>query len=137
MFRVRFHLQRGQYYKHWQIKDLDNKDVQIEYIDPYRYQLFLEDCELVCNENKARRVYQKGIKDVCGWIKCRDLYVSDPDILHGPDTDCLPHIMFNPIVDPNWRIEGSDRLYNGAKFPHIVTSGHQCYVDTTAFAVSH
>jgi hypothetical protein len=129
MFSVRFHLGRGLHYKHWQIKDLVNKDVQIEYIDPYRYQLYLVDCELICNERTARRVYQKGIKDVCGWIKCRDLYVGDPDILVGPDTDCLPMLKFNPIVDPNWRVEGMYGSYNGKKFASIVTSGRHCYID--------
>jgi len=134
MFSVRFHLGRGLNYKQWQIKDLVNKDVQIEYVDPYRYQLVLVDCELICNENKARKVYAAGVKDVCGWIKCRDLYVSDPDLHHLPDVDSLPHLKFNPIVDPNWRVEGMYGNYNGKKFDSIITSGRHCYIDTLCCA---
>lgn len=134
MFSVRFHLARGTHYKHWQIKDLVNKDVQIEYINPYRYQLYLVDCELICNEKTAQKVYQRGVKDVCGWIKCRDVYVSDPDILSLPDIDFLPHLKFNPIVDPNWRIEGRDENYNGKHFENILTSGSRCYIDTLCCA---
>lgn len=133
MFSVRFHLGRGAHYKHWQVKDLKNKDVQIEYFDPYRYQLVLEDCELVCNERKAQQVYARGTKDVCGWIKCRDLYVSDPDILTLPDTDFLPRVMFNPIVKTHWEID--DRLgenCNGMKIGEIITSGNKCYISSGA-----
>lgn len=129
MFSIRFHLQRGLYYKHWQIKDMKHKDVAVEYIDPQRYQLYLEDCELFCNENKARKVYAAGVKDVCGWIQCRDLYVCDPDLHHLPDTSDLPMLKFNPIIDPNWRIEGMFGNFNGKRFDSIITSGNRCYVD--------
>ena len=133
MFSVRFHLGRGDHYKHWQVKDLKNKDVQVEYFDPYRYQLFMVDCELVCNEKTANRVYARGVKDVCGWIKCRDVYVSDPDILRGPNIDSLPRIVFNPIVDPVWRIEGRPgENWNNKKVDEIVTSGHRCYLHCEA-----
>ena len=133
MFKVRFHLGRGHVYKHWQITDLKNKDVQIEYFDPYRYHLFMVDCELVCNEKTANRVYVRGVKDVCGWIKCRNVYVSDPDVLDGPNIDRLPRIVFNPIVDPVWRIEGRPgENWNNKKIDEIVTCGHRCYLHCEA-----
>lgn len=133
MFSVRFHLGRGPNFKQWQVKDLKNKDVQVEYFDPYRYQLVLQDCELICNEKTANRVYARGVKDVCGWIKCRDVYVSDPDSLTLPDTDFLPRIIFNPIVDPNWRLQGyPNENWNGRKVDEIITSGNRCYLSSEA-----
>ena len=135
MFSVRFHLARGPHYRHWQVKDLKDKDVQIEYFDPLRYQLFLTDCELVCNERTAQQVYSRGVKDVCGWIKCGDVCPRYPD-LHGyTNIDYLPCIKFNPIVDPNWRIEGRpEENWNGRKVDEIVTAGHRCYLYSESFA---
>lgn len=129
MFSVRFHLGRGPYFRFWQVKGLKNKDVQVEYFDPYRYQLVLVDCELICNEKAAEKVYARGVKDVCGFIKCSDLYVSDPDILTLPDTDFLPRIMFNPIVKTHWEIEDRPgKNCNGMKIGEIITSGNRCYM---------
>ena len=135
MFAVRFHLGRGPHYKHWQIKDLKDKDVQVEYFDPMRSWLFMVDCELVCNEKKAQSVYQAGVKDVCGFIRCRNVYVSDPDILPSPSIDTAPRIMFNPIVDPVWRIEDRPgENWNNKKIDEIITSGSRCYLYCEALA---
>ena len=137
MFSVRFHLQRGQYYKHWQIKDLDDKDVQIEYIDPYRYQLFMVDCELVCNENKARAVHSRGVKDVCGWIKCGHVYWHDTSVRIPINVEGFSHIYFNPIVDPNWKMTGLDYPINGLKIDELVTCGNKVYTRYNSVAIEN
>ena len=43
-YKVRFHLQRGQHYMHWQIKAYDGT---VKYIDPNKYQLELYGCKLI------------------------------------------------------------------------------------------
>lgn len=134
MFSVRFHLGRGPHYKHWQVKDLKNKDVQIEYFDPYRYQLVLEDCELVCNENKAKQVYARGVKDVCGWIKCKSVFPSDHNLFTDTNTDSLPRLTFNPIVDTKWRIsKDPERNMNNYFISNIITKGNRCYIPVGSF----
>ena len=133
MFSVRFHLQRGEFYRHWQIKDLKDKSIGPEYFDPLKYQLFLTDCELVCNERKAKQVYARGVKDVCGWIKCSNVYVSDPDVLGWTSIDNCPAIKFNPIVKTHWEIEDRPgENWNGRKVNEIVTAGHRCYLYSEA-----
>lgn len=128
-YSVRFHLQHGKYYKFWQIRDLNDKGVAPEYINPVGNQLVLLDCELYCNESKARKVYEAGVKDVCGWIKCKTLYVNDCSVYDSASVDNLPRISFNPIVDTCWRIEGKVGGFNNTHVDSIITSGSRCYLD--------
>jgi len=133
MFKVRFHLGRGPHYKHWQITDLKDKDVQIEYFDPYRYQLFMTDCELVCNEKTANRVYARGVKDVCGWIRCGRLYVSDYSLPPGTNVDSLVRVKFNPLVKTHWELEDRPgENWNNRFVDEIVTCGSRCYLHCEA-----
>jgi hypothetical protein len=137
MFKVRFHLGRGPYYRYWQITDLKDKDAGPKYINPETSQLVLLDCELVCNENKARKVYSRGVKDVCGWIKCEhvhwhDLHLSDPINIDG-----YSHLSFNPIVDPSWRVEGLDYPINGLKLNRLVTYHNKVYSDWSVVSIEN
>lgn len=130
MYSVRFHLGRGPYYKMWQVKNLKDKSVAPVYYEPDHVQLRLLDCELICNENKAKRVHAAGIKDVCGWIKCRDVFLrylrTDPAV----DVSSFSKLYFNPIVDPVWRVQEDPNVnMNGAKFNSIITSGRRVYTD--------
>ena len=42
-YRVRFHLQRGQHYMHWQIRAWDGT---VKYLDPKKYQIEMRRCTL-------------------------------------------------------------------------------------------
>lgn len=133
-FSVRFHLARGKHYKFWQIKDLNDKDCEPTYINPNTHQLFLSDCELVCNENKAQQVYARGVKDVCGWIKCKSLYAGDINIFTDTNTNILPRLTFNPIVDTKWRISKNPECnMNNYFVSNIITKGNKCYIPVGSF----
>jgi hypothetical protein len=127
MYSVRFHLGRGPYYKYWQIRDLDDKDTGPKYIDPETSQLVLVDCELVCNERTAKKVHAIGRKDVCGWVKCEHVYWHDLHISNPINIDGYSHLTFNPIVDPHWRIKGSDYTVNGLTTEKLVTFRNKIY----------
>lgn len=129
MYSVRFHLQHGPHYKHWQIRDLKDKDCAPTYINPLKCQLIMLDCTLVCNEKKAKRVFDAGRKDVCGWIQCGHVYVNDLDIFDSANTDNLPRLRFNPIVDTCWRLDGYDESFNNKYVDSVITSGGRCYLD--------
>ena len=130
MYNVRFNLQRGPYYKFWQIRDWKDRQCAPSYVDPAKYQLTMVDCELVCNESKARKVYAAGVKDVCGWVQCRNVFCSDLSVFSPANTDEYPRLCFNPIVDTAWRLEGfPEENWNGRHVDTIITSGHRCYID--------
>jgi hypothetical protein len=127
MYSVRFHLGRGKYYRMWQVKNLKDKSVAPVYYDPSKVQLDLNSCELVCNENKARKVYEAGVKDVCGWIKCRRLFLRDVGSNLYTFPENMSRILFNPIVDTSWKMEGYDFSINGWKFSQLITFGRRVY----------
>ena len=137
MFKVRFHLGRGPYYKYWQITDLKDKDAGPKYINPETSQLVLLDCELVCNENKAREVYSRGVKDVCGWIKCSHVHWHDISVSSDINIDGFFNIKFNPIVDPNWRMQGLDYPINGLKIDELITCGNKVYTRYNSVAIEN
>ena len=77
MFEVRFHLQSGKNYKKWQAKlRIKNSVEKVYYYDPFSVQLLLKDCVLINKKNEAKKVNAAGKRDVCGWIKCREIEVK-------------------------------------------------------------
>lgn len=130
MYSVRFHLARGKFYKFWQVKDLKN-DTGPFYFNPNTAQLRMEDCTLYVNENKAKRIHAAGIKDVCGFIKCRNVFWSDNNLFRDSDFDYFARLSFNPIVDTNWRISISPKsVMNNTHHEELVTKGNKVYVPT-------
>ena len=130
MYSVRFHLGRGKFYKFWQVKDLDN-DTGPFYFNPNTAQLRMEDCTLYVNENKAKRIHAAGIKDVCGFIKCRNVFWSDNNLFRDSDFDYFARLSFNPIVDTNWRISISPKsVMNNTHHEELVTKGNKVYLPT-------
>jgi len=129
MFKVRFHLGRGPYYRYWQITDLKDKDAGPMYINPETSQLVLIDCELYVNEKKANKVYAAGRKDVCGWIKCSHVHWHDTHLSNVINVDNFASIKFNPIIDTNWRISTDYNLnLNNAFFEKLITKGKNVYL---------
>ena len=125
MYNVRFHLQHGPHYMHWQIR---GKDGSLEYVNPEEYDLEMFDCTLVCKTNKAKKVYNAGRKDVCGWVECEEY------IMHQPGTLLFYHelerLYFNPIRDIHWRRDddGGGFAWDGSVFNSLVTKGKNVYV---------
>ena len=68
-YKVRFHLQRGQHYMHWQIKAWVGT---VKYLDPQKYQLKMRGCTLINKKKAAEKVYAAGKKNVCGWVECKN-----------------------------------------------------------------
>ena len=137
MFKVRFHLGRGPYYKYWQIRDLKDKDAGPKYVNPETSQLVLVDCELVCNETKARKVYSRGVKDVCGWIKCEYVHWHDLHLSSHINVDGYSHLSFNPIINPSWGMQGLDYPINGLKIDRLVTYGNKVYTRYNSVAIEN
>ena len=123
---VRFHLGRGQNYMHWQIKIMQGrKKVDEYYYDPAYYQLELIGCKLVNKVNKAKQVHANGVKDVAGWVECKDVRI-DNEI----DVDNLEKLYYNPIRDPHWRRESDSNefIWDNTEYATLLTSGKQVYI---------
>ena len=121
MFEVRFHLGRGENYKHWQIKTKD----RVFYYDPSYYQLELIGCKLINKVNKAKKVNAAGVKDVSGWVECGDILVNNE-----VDVDNLEKLYYNPIKDIHWRRESDSGEFewDNSEYASLITQGRQVYI---------
>ena len=123
-YKVRFHLQRGQHYMHWQIKAWDGT---VKYIDPNKYQLELYGCKLINKINAARKVNLAGKKDVCGWVRCENFDINECGQI---DTNYCDKLSYNPINDIHWRRSGDDREFDwdNSEYDYLVTNGNKIFI---------
>lgn len=124
MIQVRFHLGNGKHYKHWQVKDQFGN---VEYHDPSEVTLVMYDCQLRNQPGTARRIFEGGDKDVCAWVKCRDLAVVPASPY--PDRSGTP-VMYNPRVAPYWRTVG-DVNCDGYTFARIESAGRELFAQAS------
>ena len=132
-YRVRFHLQNGKNYMHWQIREVTDDDKLIgsakdaKYLDPAKCQIEMTGCKLVNDKSKAMKVHNAGKKDVSGWVLC-DNYIPRYDDTFPVDN--LERLRYNPIVDPVWRREDDegDFDWDNYHFDSLVTDGNRVYV---------
>ena len=112
MYCVRFHLQAGKNYLKWQIR----QGKTVVYVDPSKDSLEMVGCKLV---NKL------GVKDVAGWVECRDVIINN-DI----EVNNLEKLYYNPIKDIHWRRESDDNefAWDDSEYATLVTQGKQVYL---------
>lgn len=128
---VRFHLGKGQHFKHWQIKIVQNGEKLCEhYYDPTEYELELVGCRLVNRPGQAQRVFDAGVKNVTGWIKCDTVHVKNI-IRHDPtNVDYLEKLYYNPIKNIHWRRESDAGEFNWdySEYATLITRDKQVYI---------
>jgi len=128
VFRVRFHLQRGKHYLHWQISwNHNGKRTSYMYVNPSESNIEMFNCKLVNKKNAAKRVHAAGKKDVCGWVECESVRMIEPDRY---SVDNLEQLRYNPIVEPSWRREWDDNTWDwdDHTFDYLATNGNKVYV---------
>ena len=129
MYRVRFHLQSGKNYMHWQIRGEDDPASEAMYFDPERYCIEMRGCRLINKKNAAQRVHAAGKKDVCGWVECDEYIVHYRKDMEGY-LDNLERLKYNPIVDPHWRRESDEGefYWDNLGFVSLITNGKNVHV---------
>lgn len=124
-FRVRFHLQRGKYYMHWQIRQKDF----VQYFQPEKYCIEMTNCKLINKKNIANKVYSSGKKDVCGWVECQNYNVHHTKDIKEYLVNC-EKLRYNPIVEPSWRRLGDDGEFDWDNycFENLITLGNNVLI---------
>ena len=59
---VRFHLAKGEHYRHWQVK----RGAEVHYYDPAQYNLILWGCRLRNHAKTAQKIHDGANKSV--WL---------------------------------------------------------------------
>ena len=123
-YRVRFHLQRGKHYMHWQVRAYDGS---VQYYDPDKYQLELVGCNLVNKIGAARKVNSQGVKDVCGWVECDNFHVHFRDSI---STESMESLSYNPIRDIHWRRSGDDNEFDwdNSEYDCLITDSNRVFI---------
>jgi hypothetical protein len=127
---VRFHLADGKHYMHWQVKlKQGGKTVDVYYFNPAEYQLEMRGCILWNRPNKAKQVFEAGVHDVSGWVRCEEVMLRKSFYPQLP-IDNLEKLYYNPIRDPHWRRESDDNefIWDGSEYAALLTNGKQVYV---------
>jgi hypothetical protein len=127
---VRFHLSRGEHYMHWQLKVMQgSKKVDVYYYNPAEYQLEMRGCRLINKPNKAKQVFDAGVHDVSGWVRCEELMLRK-DFHPILPVDNLEKLFYNPIRDPHWRRESDNNefVWDGSEYATLLTNGKQVYI---------
>jgi hypothetical protein len=123
---VRFHLGKGEHFRHWQIKVMQGrKKVDEYYYNPGHYQLVMIGCKLVNNLKKAKKVHKAGKKDVSGWVKCEEVQINNEIGI-----DNLEKLYYNPIRDPQWRRESDcgEFAWDDSQYATLITQDRQVYI---------
>jgi len=123
---VRFHLGGGANYLHWQVKVMcGRKRVDVYYVDPAEHQLEMVGCKLVNRPNKAKQVFEAGVHDVSGWVKCDRVVLTEKT-----PVDDLEKLYYNPIRDPYWRRESDSNefVWDNSEYATLITNNKQVYV---------
>jgi hypothetical protein len=127
---VRFHLSKGQHYMHWQLKiKQGGETVEVCYFDPSEYQLEMRGCKLWNRPNKAKQVFEAGVHDVSGWVRCEELMLRKSFYAILP-IDNLEKLYYNPLRDPHWRRESDNNefIWDNSEYDTLITYGKQVYV---------
>ena len=119
MYKIRFHLGKGQHFMHWQVKDTATGEVT--YHDPIQVDLCLVGAKLRNRPATAQKIHGGADKTVCAWIEAVEVLVTTPIPQRGPQ-----RARYNPRVAPYWRDPQGANI-DGAEFDALYTHGGQIY----------
>lgn len=107
--KIRYHLQRGPHYKHWQIKT----KYETFYIDPSSCMITLHNCVLHNNRKVADRIFMGDNKDVCAWIRFKE-YVVGYDKSFQQMPPIAYNLLYNPKKLPYWHTKEGENVDGNA-----------------------
>ncbi len=116
MYRVRFHLGRGENYMKWQVKDSNGV---VRYYDPESVRLVMLNAKLHNRPNVAKKICEGANKTVCAWVECEWVGVvsnMETKVPFGKNA-----ILYNPRKSPHWTNKRGENL-DGMQFGSIVSN---------------
>ena len=116
MYKVRFHLGRGNNFGHWQITGAVSPHDKIPksipfYCDPDNVCLHMFNSKLVNHVATATKINCGANKSVCSWIECENLLIHRKDSEHSREAfqhinsvvvNTYPELFYNPKKVPYW-----------------------------------
>ena len=120
-YKVRFHLGKGENFRHFQITFPDGRR---KFYDPEFTIIRMKNARLYNNCKVAEMIYKGRNKTVCSWIECDEVETESP----------LARLFGDHPVSPQALLANPDRVelkYNPRKNPHWLENGKnvdfKCY----------
>jgi len=120
-FKVRFHLSKGENYRHFQIT---NPKGESYYFDPKEVQLRMSNGKLVNKYKTAQKIFMGGNKTVCSWIECDSVYLIAGE---GLVSSMAKEAHYNPRESPNWVVEGDNA--DSCTYDSLYTIGNKVFIE--------
>ena len=126
MYKIRFHLARGENFMKWQGRSTDGNVV--EYYRPEKEQIAMFNVKLKVQLGTSTKIHEGACKTVCAWVECDDFQVlGQPDFVKPNVNDF--YVRFNPRVNPNW-VDMHGNIMNDEEYNLIVTQDRSLFVVT-------
>lgn len=126
MYKVRFHLGRGDNFMKWQVRSIDGNAV--EYYRPEKEQIAMFNAKLRVQLGTSTKIHEGACKTVCAWIECEDFQViGQSDLIKKCESDF--YVRFNPRHNPNWT-DTNGNIMNDDTFDVLVTEDRSIFALT-------
>jgi hypothetical protein len=129
VYRIRFHLAKGEHFMHWQVRHKKTK--KVVYYDPNEMSIEMLNCKLGNQPSTANKIFEGANKSVCAWVDCEDyklfpLDVAEKVIEYFSNAGELENYMYNPRKNPHWYTTLDDNVDNRL-VNRIVTLNNKIY----------
>lgn len=129
MYKIRFHLGRGDDFMKWQVRTLvsDGSDL-VQYFEPEKYQLAMFNAKLKVQLGTSKKIHEGACKTVCAWVECEQLQILGSADFVKPNVSDF-YVRFNPRVNANW-IDMHNNIMNDEEYSLVVTQDRSLFVVT-------
>ena len=123
MYKIRFHLARGENFMKWQGK----APGYVQYVDPAEHQIAMFNAKLKVQTGTSKKIHEGACKTVCAWVQCEEFQITRNDKIKPNVNDF--YVRFNPRHNPNW-VDMQHNIMNDEEYSLVVSQDRSLFVVT-------
>ena len=123
MYKIRFHLGRGENFMKWQVK----APGYVQYVDPTEHQIAMFNAKLKVQLGTSKKIHEGACKTVCAWVQCEEFQIIRNDKIKPNINDF--YVRFNPRRNPNW-VDMQNTILSDEEYSLLMTQDRSLFVVT-------
>ena len=123
MYKIRFHLGRGENFMKWQVK----APGYVQYVDPAEHQIAMFNAKLKVQLCTSKKIHEGACKTVCAWVQCEEFQIIRNDKIKPNINDF--YVRFNPRRNPNW-VDMQNTILSDQEYSLLVSQDRSLFVVT-------
>ena len=123
MYKIRFHLARGENFMKWQVK----APGYVQYVDPAEHQIAMFNAKLKVQLGTSKKIHEGACKTVCAWVQCEEFQITRNDKIKPNVNDF--YVRFNPRHNPNW-VDMQNTILSDEEYSLLVSQDRSLFVVT-------